>query len=72
MDFSNRVSSLAILNSPHNRGEEEQAIVERAASVQYEGPMATMEARLNVGSMKNLNCQSRIFGIGSSMETARM
>jgi 3-oxoadipate enol-lactonase len=47
LDHPGRVSALAILNSPHDRGEEAQALVEaRAATVREEGAMATMEAAL--------------------------
>ena len=46
-DYANRLSALAILNSPHDRGDEAQALVEsRAAAVRSEGAMATMEAAL--------------------------
>jgi len=46
-DFPNRLSALAILNSPHDRGDEAQALVEeRAAAVRSDGAMATMEAAL--------------------------
>ena len=47
LDFPNRLSALAILNSPHDRGDEAQALVEeRAAAVRSDGAMATMEAAL--------------------------
>jgi len=47
MDYWNHVSSLAILNSPHERGAEAQVLVEeRAHKVIDEGPMATMNAAL--------------------------
>ena len=47
LDYSDRLSALAILNSPHDRGDEAQAAVEaRAAAVRSEGAMATMEAAL--------------------------
>ena len=47
LDYANRLSALAILNSPHDRGDKAQAIVEaRAAAVRSEGAMATMEAAL--------------------------
>ena len=47
IDFPNRLSALAILNSPHDRGDEAQALVEeRAAAVRSDGAMATMEAAL--------------------------
>ncbi len=44
MDYPSRVSALAILNSPHNRGEAAQAQVEqRAASVREHGIMSTLD-----------------------------
>lgn len=47
LDHPDRVSSLVILNSPHDRGEEGQAAVEaRAATVRDQGAMATMDAAL--------------------------
>jgi pimeloyl-ACP methyl ester carboxylesterase len=47
LDYADRLSALAILNSPHDRGDEEQALVEsRAAAVRSEGTMATMDAAL--------------------------
>jgi pimeloyl-ACP methyl ester carboxylesterase len=47
MDYSDKVASLVILNSPHNRGEELQAQVEaRAKSVRDQGAMSTMESAL--------------------------
>jgi pimeloyl-ACP methyl ester carboxylesterase len=47
LDYENRLSALAILNSPHDRGDKAQAMVEaRAAAVRSEGAMATMEAAL--------------------------
>ena len=47
IDYPGRLSALAILNSPHIRGEEAQALVEaRAVAVRSEGSMATMEAAL--------------------------
>ena len=47
LDYGNRLSALAILNSPHDRGDKAQAMVEaRAAAVRSEGAMATMEAAL--------------------------
>ena len=47
LDYANRLSALAILNSPHDRGDKAQAMVEaRAAAVRSEGAMATMEAAL--------------------------
>ena len=47
MDFPTRTLSLAILNSPHNRGEEAQAAVElRAASVRDQGAFSTFDAAL--------------------------
>ena len=47
IDYADRLSALAILNSPHDRGDEAQALVEsRAAAVRSEGAMATMEAAL--------------------------
>ena len=47
LDYANRLSAMAILNSPHDRGDKAQAMVEsRAAAVRSEGAMATMEAAL--------------------------
>ena len=47
IDYPHRVSALAILNSPHDRGAEAQALVEaRASAVRCDGSMATMEAAL--------------------------
>ena len=47
LNFPNRLSALAILNSPHDRGDEAQALVEeRAVAVRSDGAMATMEAAL--------------------------
>lgn len=47
LDHGARASSLAILNSPHNRGEEAQQQVEaRALTVRDQGAMATMDAAL--------------------------
>ena len=47
LDYADRLSALAILNSPHDRGDEAQALVEsRAAAVRSDGTMATMEAAL--------------------------
>lgn len=47
LDYADRLSALAILNSPHDRGDEAQDLVEaRAAAVRSEGAMATMEAAL--------------------------
>ena len=47
LDYADRLSALAILNSPHDRGDEAQALVEsRAAAVRSDGAMATMEAAL--------------------------
>ncbi len=47
MDFPEMVTSLAIWNSPHDRGEEAQKIVEdRAASVRNQGAFSTFDAAL--------------------------
>lgn len=47
LDHPERVTSLVIVNSPHDRGEEAQAAVEtRAQSVLADGAMATMDAAL--------------------------
>ena len=47
LNYADRSSALAILNSPHDRSDEAQALVEsRAAAVRSEGAMATMEAAL--------------------------
>ena len=43
LDFPDRLSALAILNSPHNRGETAQQMVEeRAARVREQGTMSTL------------------------------
>ncbi len=47
LDFPNRVSALCILNSPHDRGEEGQRLVEeRAAKVREQGALSTFDAAL--------------------------
>ena len=47
MDFPDSLTSLAILNSPHDRGEEAQAAVEaRAKMVREEGGLSTLPAAL--------------------------
>ncbi len=47
MDYPDRVSSLVILNSPHDRGEEAQKLVEqRAADSGSGGPDATLDATI--------------------------
>jgi len=47
LDFPDRVASLAILSSPHDRGEEGQvAVEERAATVRDQGALSTMDAAL--------------------------
>ncbi|MEM1049721.1 MAG: alpha/beta fold hydrolase [Pseudomonadota bacterium] len=47
LDHGERVTALAILNSPHDRGEEAQELVEgRAAQVRDAGAMATLDAAL--------------------------
>ena len=47
LDFPNRLSALAILNSPHNRGDVAQSLVEeRAAAVRSDRAMATMSRTL--------------------------
>jgi len=47
LDYPAKVASLAILNSPHNRGEELQMQVEeRAKTVRDQGAMSTMESAL--------------------------
>ena len=47
LDFPEKISSLVILNSPHNRGEEFQEQVEARAKVaQNQGTLATMDAAL--------------------------
>ena len=47
LDFPERVASLAILNSPHDRGESAQQMVEeRAATVRNQGPLSTMDDAL--------------------------
>ena len=47
LDHPDRVASLVIWNSPHDRGEVAQEAVEgRAQQVRSEGPMATVEAAL--------------------------
>lgn len=47
MDHAGKVTSLVILNSPHDRGEAlQQQVEERAAQVRDQGAMATMDAAL--------------------------
>ena len=47
MDYPDRTTALAILNSPHERGEEQQKLVEeRAAQTSEGGPGATIDATL--------------------------
>ena len=47
MDYPQRVKALVILNSPHERGEEAQRLVEeRAAASDAGGPAATIDATL--------------------------
>ncbi len=47
MDFSDKVSVLVILNSPHDRGENAQLLVEeRAMKVREQGSMATLDEAL--------------------------
>lgn len=47
MDYPDRASALIILNSPHDRGEEAQRLVEkRAADTQAGGPGATLDATI--------------------------
>jgi len=47
LDYPDKVSSLAILNSPHNRGDELQTQVEeRAKTVRDQGAMSTMDSAL--------------------------
>lgn len=47
LDYPDKVSSLVILNSPHNRGEELQSQVEmRAKTVRDQGAMSTMQSAL--------------------------
>lgn len=47
LDFPARVASLAILNSPHDRGEAAQTAIEaRAATVDEQGVLSTMDAAL--------------------------
>ncbi len=47
MDYPDRVSSLVVLNSPHDRGEEAQKLVEqRAADTSAGGPGATLDATI--------------------------
>ena len=47
IDHADRMSSLVILNSPHDRGEEAQDLVEaRARTVREQGALATMDAAL--------------------------
>ncbi len=47
MDFPDRVSALAILNSPHNRGDQAQELVEsRARKVREQGALATLDDAL--------------------------
>lgn len=47
MDYPEKVTAIAILNSPHDRGEEAQHLVEdRAMKVREQGAMATMDDAL--------------------------
>ena len=47
LDYPEKLSALAILNSPHNRGEEAQEMVEqRAEKVREQGATATMDEAL--------------------------
>ena len=47
LDYPEKLASLAILNSPHDRGEEAQkAVEERAASVREQGAFSTFDAAL--------------------------
>jgi len=47
IDFPDKVASLVILNSPHNRGEEAQIAVEgRAIAARDQGAFATLEAAI--------------------------
>lgn len=47
IDHASHVSSLVILNSPHDRGEEGQILVEeRASKVREQGALSTMDAAL--------------------------
>ncbi|MEM7058103.1 MAG: alpha/beta fold hydrolase [Pseudomonadota bacterium] len=47
LDHGNRLASLVILNSPHDRGEEaQQAVEDRARSVREQGALSTMDAAL--------------------------
>lgn len=47
LDYPDRVASLVIISSPHDRGEQGQDAVEaRAAAVRDQGAMATMDAAL--------------------------
>ena len=47
LDHGDKTASLAILNSPHDRGAEAQAMVEaRAKTVRDQGAMATMDSAL--------------------------
>ncbi|NCG22669.1 MAG: alpha/beta fold hydrolase [Actinobacteria bacterium] len=47
LDYPDRVSSLVILNSPHDRGAEAQLAIEaRAGTVRQQGAMSTMDAAL--------------------------
>ena len=47
MDYPQRVSALAILNSPHARSDEQQqAIMERVKQVSKQGPAATVDAAI--------------------------
>lgn len=47
MDHPERIKSLVILNSPHERGEEQQRIVEERASDSENGPAATLNAAID-------------------------
>ncbi|MEM7236779.1 MAG: alpha/beta fold hydrolase [Pseudomonadota bacterium] len=46
MDFGHRARALIILNSPHERGNEQQRLVEERAANSTEGPAATLDAAI--------------------------
>lgn len=46
LDYPDRVASLVILNSPHDRGDGQDAVEARAKTVREQGAMSTMDAAL--------------------------
>ena len=62
LDYADRLSALAILNSPHDRGDEAQALVEaRAAAVRdQKGRWPPWKPRLNAGLPTIIEPQTQI------------